>query len=284
MTGPVDPADLPYRPCVGIMLMDRAGRVFVGRRKDTPDAWQMPQGGIDPGEDLLQAARRELREEIGTDRAHVVAVSGDWLRYDLPPHLQGRLWGGKWRGQMQKWVLMRFAGTDADIRLDADGHPEFDAFQWVAPGRLVDLIVPFKRAVYEQAVASFAPFLAPAPAVRFDHVQITVPRAAETAAVDFYGGLLGLAEVAQPATQASRGGAWFAMGGMQIHLKPDDTTEAEHRRSKRHVALAVDDLDRLRTMLETAGHEILPDTRPIPGVKRLFVRDPGGNRLELIQA
>ena len=154
----VDPADLPYRPCVGVMLANAAGLVWVGRRIDTPDGWQMPQGGIDDGEGAAAAAMRELHEEIGTDRAEIIAESKEWYRYDLPPHLLGKAWKGRYRGQEQRWFLLRFTGSDADIDI-ATEHPEFDAWQWVAPGALCDLIVPFKRAVYEQVVAEFRPQL-----------------------------------------------------------------------------------------------------------------------------
>ena len=150
----IDPARLPYRPCVGIMLLNGEGRVFVGRRKDTPDAWQMPQGGIDKGESPRDAALRELLEEIGTDKAEMVAETAGWHRYDLPPHLLGKVWGGKYRGQEQKWLLCRFLGRDGDIDLNTD-HPEFDAWQWVAVDDLIARIVPFKRAIYEAVVAEF---------------------------------------------------------------------------------------------------------------------------------
>ena len=150
----IDPSTLPYRPCVGVMLVNAEGKVFVGRRIDTPDGWQMPQGGIDPGEEPRGAALRELEEEIGTGKAVVLAESAGWHRYDLPPHLLGKVWKGRYRGQEQKWVLCRFTGTDADIRLDT-GHPEFDAWQWVPLDDLIRLIVPFKRAIYEAVVAEF---------------------------------------------------------------------------------------------------------------------------------
>jgi len=153
-----DAEPMDYRPCVGVMLVSADGRVFVGRRLDTRDAWQMPQGGIDPGESPAVAAIRELREEVGTDRAEIVAESAIWHRYDLPPHLQGRLWGGRWRGQTQKWFLLRFTGTDDDIDLNGH-HPEFDAWQWVGLNDLLGLIVPFKRQVYAAVVAEFLPHL-----------------------------------------------------------------------------------------------------------------------------
>jgi putative (di)nucleoside polyphosphate hydrolase len=152
-----------WRRGVGIMLLDRKGRVFVGRRIDTPDAWQMPQGGIDPGEDPRAAARRELKEEIGTDRAEFIAETGAWLRYELPPELQRRkLWGGRYRGQEQKWFAMRFLGSDADIDL-ATHHPEFDAWKWAPAADLPALIVPFKRALYQAVLTEFRDILAESP-------------------------------------------------------------------------------------------------------------------------
>jgi putative (di)nucleoside polyphosphate hydrolase len=149
---------LAYRRGVGILLLDQSGRVFVGRRIDTPDAWQMPQGGIDGGETPRAAALRELREEVGTDKAEIIAETKDWLRYDLPVALRGRAWGGHYRGQEQKWFAMRFRGSDADIDL-ATHHPEFDAWRWVAPGDLPALIVPFKRKLYRDVLREFAPLL-----------------------------------------------------------------------------------------------------------------------------
>lgn len=156
-----------YRPCVGIMLVNRQGLVFVGQRRDTPGAWQMPQGGIDPGERPQAAAIREMREEIGTDRAEVVAESAHWHRYEVPARVSTRLWRGRYRGQTQRWFLLRFTGEDADI--DLDRHtPEFDAWQWAAPDRLIDLIVPFKRDVYARVLDEFRPLIGPddAPARR----------------------------------------------------------------------------------------------------------------------
>jgi len=153
-------SDLPYRRGVGIMLLDARGRVFVGRRIDTPDAWQMPQGGIDPGETPRQAAQRELKEEVGTDRAEIIAETKDWLRYELPPELRGGVWGGRYRGQEQKWFAMRFTGCDRDIDL-ATHHPEFDAWRWSTVADLTRLIVPFKLELYEAVLKEFAPLLAP---------------------------------------------------------------------------------------------------------------------------
>jgi putative (di)nucleoside polyphosphate hydrolase len=152
---------LRYRRGVGIMLLDPRRRVFAGRRIDTPEAWQMPQGGIDPGESPRQAALRELEEETGTAKAEILAETKDWLRYELPPERRQRLWGGRYRGQEQKWFAMRFLGSDEDIDL-ARHHPEFDAWKWVAAADLPGLIVPFKRALYEAVLREFAPLLAAA--------------------------------------------------------------------------------------------------------------------------
>ncbi len=151
-------SDLPfYRPAVGIMLLNPAGLAFIGRRIDMPAglaAWQMPQGGIDPGETPRQAAFRELKEEVGTDKAEILAETRGWLHYDLPSDIASRMWGGRWRGQRQKWFLMRFTGEDADIN-PATEHPEFDAWEWVEPRRLPELIVPFKRPLYCELLAEF---------------------------------------------------------------------------------------------------------------------------------
>lgn len=155
----IDPETLPYRPCAGFMLVNRDGLVFVGQRID-PSAhgfWQMPQGGIDKGEDVRTAALRELEEEIGV-AAHlveVIAQSAQPYLYDLPPELLGKVWKGKYRGQEQHWFLGRFLGEDTDIDLEAHDPPEFNAWRWVAPEQLPELIVPFKRDVYEALVAEF---------------------------------------------------------------------------------------------------------------------------------
>lgn len=151
--------DLPYRPCAGFMLVNRAGLVFVGQRID-PSAhgfWQMPQGGIDPGEDIQTAALRELEEETGivAGLVEIIARTAKPLRYDLPPELLGKVWKGKYRGQEQHWLLGRFLGSESDIDLSAHQHAEFNEYRWVAPETLPDLIVPFKRAVYETLVAEF---------------------------------------------------------------------------------------------------------------------------------
>ncbi len=145
----------PYRLGVGIMLLNRDNRVFVGRRIDTPgEHWQMPQGGIDDGESPRQASLRELAEEAGTDKARIIAESGGWLTYDLPADLSPLVWGGGYRGQRQKWFAMRFTGADEDIRLDAH-KPEFDAWKWLAPEDLPRFIVSFKRQLYLDVLAEF---------------------------------------------------------------------------------------------------------------------------------
>ena len=149
-----------YRRNVGVMLINDARRIFVAQRIDTPGAWQMPQGGIDEGEAPEDAALRELEEEIGTRKAVILAESRGWLRYDLPADLWGKLWGGRFRGQAQKWFAARFAGRDEEIDL-ATEHPEFDAWRWAEPAEVTRLIVPFKRPIYEAVLAEFAGFLKP---------------------------------------------------------------------------------------------------------------------------
>jgi putative (di)nucleoside polyphosphate hydrolase len=147
-------SNLPYRPCVGIMLFNQDGKVFVGKRLDqTVESWQMPQGGIDKGETPQQAARRELMEEVGTDKAEFLGEMDDWVTYDLPAHLVGVAFHGKYRGQRQKWFALRFTGSDADIDLTRH-EPEFSDYRWVTLGELPALIVPFKRQTYKAVIAA----------------------------------------------------------------------------------------------------------------------------------
>ena len=155
--------DLPYRRCVGVVLADREGRVFAGERIDTPGAWQMPQGGIDKGETAEGAALREVEEETGVSPSlvHVEAEHPDapaWISYDLPDHLIGKVWGGKYRGQSQKWFLLRFLGKDSDI--DITRHDkEFARWRWSSADDVLSDIVPFKRDVYIQVIEAFRPHL-----------------------------------------------------------------------------------------------------------------------------
>jgi putative (di)nucleoside polyphosphate hydrolase len=149
---------LPYRPCVGIMLLNRQGKVFTASRIDQMvEAWQMPQGGIDHGEEPLAAALRELEEEISVtpDKVTLRHESRDWLTYDLPAELVGKVWKGRYRGQRQKWFAFDFSGTDSDINL-ATKHPEFDRWHWLDMQALPDMIVPFKRDLYRRIVDEFS--------------------------------------------------------------------------------------------------------------------------------
>ena len=151
-----------YRPCAAVMLFDRRGRVFVGRRHDAPDAWQVPQGGIDDGEAPRAAALRELGEEIGTANVAVLAESSRWHCYELPPEIAAHSWRGRYRGQAQKWLACRFLGTDAEIDVAGVAEPEFDAWRWVDIDALADLSVDFKRAVYAAVVDEFRHLATPA--------------------------------------------------------------------------------------------------------------------------
>lgn len=162
-----DPENLPYRPCVGAMVMNAQGLVFVGHRHDAPDEpegpgtwWQMPQGGIDEGEDPREAVFRELYEETSIRSVSIIAESEDWYHYDLPPELLGTAWRGRYRGQKQKWFALRFEGDESEIDVVnvPDGHkPEFDRWQWIEPERMLDHIVPFKHAVYRRLIEDLVP-------------------------------------------------------------------------------------------------------------------------------
>lgn len=152
-----------YRPCVGTMLVNAESKVFVGKRIDNRegDWWQMPQGGVDEGEDLDKAMLRELGEETGLLPEHleIAGTLAEELFYDLPDELRGKLWGGRYKGQRQTWYLVRFTGVDTDIDLEAHEHPEFCDWKWIDPELLPELIVPFKKAIYESVVAGFRDLL-----------------------------------------------------------------------------------------------------------------------------
>ncbi len=154
--------NLPYRPCVGIMLINPSKLIFAGRRIDgvkaAPDAWQMPQGGIDPGEEAERAAYRELEEETGISQAKILAAADNWLTYDLPQELLGKTWGGKYRGQKQKWFAMQFEGADSDINIKTP-HPEFDRWAWKPAEEILEAIVPFKRDLYADVFSAFEALL-----------------------------------------------------------------------------------------------------------------------------
>lgn len=159
--------NLPYRPCVGIMLFNKDGLVFIGRRTEGPEhvdethAWQMPQGGVDPDEDPWPAALRELYEETNVTSVEKLAESSGWFSYDIPREIVGQAWKGKYRGQTQKWYALRFTGDESEIDIEhpAGGHkPEFSEWRWEKLERLPELVVPFKRKVYEQAIEEFRTF------------------------------------------------------------------------------------------------------------------------------
>jgi putative (di)nucleoside polyphosphate hydrolase len=162
--------DLPYRPCVGVMVLNRAGLAFIGRRIEGPEhvdlthAWQMPQGGIDPGEEPWPAALRELREETNIGSVERIGEIAEWLDYDIPRDIVGQAWRGKYRGQSQKWFALRFTGDDSEIDIAHPAgvaHPEFAAWRWEPIANIPNLVVPFKRAVYQRVVAEFAKYATP---------------------------------------------------------------------------------------------------------------------------
>lgn len=159
---------LPYRRAVGIMLLNAHNQVLVCQRADQDKpAWQMPQGGIDKRESPRAAALRELEEEVGTAKAEIIAETLGWLAYDLPAAIQAKVWGGRYRGQKQKWFAMRFRGRDRDICLDAHHDPEFTAWRWLDPADLPALTVSFKRALYRDVLEAFRGLLtSPAPRQR----------------------------------------------------------------------------------------------------------------------
>ncbi len=158
-----------YRPCVGVMVLNREGHIWIGRRIEAQDDaegsgdwWQMPQGGIDKGEDPRSAAIRELHEETGIRSAEIIAETKDWVKYDLPDHLIGKAWGGRYRGQKQKWFVFRFLGDEAEINITPADHPiEFDQWRWAARDELLDVIVVFKREVYREVLAEFEAVIGP---------------------------------------------------------------------------------------------------------------------------
>jgi len=162
--------DLPYRPCVGLTVINRDGLVFIGRRIDGPEhvdmthAWQMPQGGVDPGEDTYRCALRELREETNIRSVERLATIDEWLTYDIPREIVGKAWNGRYRGQTQKWFALRFTGKDSeiDVKRPAGGHkPEFVEWRWEPMKNLPRLVVPFKRKTYERVVKEFSQFAKP---------------------------------------------------------------------------------------------------------------------------
>ena len=147
--------DLPYRPCVGIFLINNDKKIFVGERLDNPGSWQMPQGGVNEGATFEEAAFRDMREEVGTDKAELIRISDKVYTYDLPHHLLGKLWQGKYKGQEQRWVALRFTGEEREITLYDGVHPEFMNYRWSSINEVCDNIVPFKRETYDQVLNEF---------------------------------------------------------------------------------------------------------------------------------
>ncbi|MGL9717424.1 MAG: RNA pyrophosphohydrolase [Wolbachia sp.] len=145
-----------YRPCVGIMLLNKQGRVFVGKRFDSSFYWQMPQGGVDDGEELEQAALRELLEEVGTDKAEIVAKNKGWTYYNLPEEVVPTCWNGRYFGQKQRWFLMKFYGEDKDININYTDHPEFKEWCWQSVDDLIASAIPFKKEVYKTVIEEFS--------------------------------------------------------------------------------------------------------------------------------
>lgn len=151
--------NLPYRPGVGMMIINKDKKVFVAKRKDTKlQAWQMPQGGIDQGETPSRAAIREMEEEIGNAYGKIITESANWYSYDIPKFLIQKLWEGNYRGQIQKWFLIEYTGTDEDINIHTK-HPEFTEWRWAQVDELPSLIIPFKKKLYDAVIKEFLPFI-----------------------------------------------------------------------------------------------------------------------------
>lgn len=145
-----------YRPCVGIMLFNKQGNIFIGKRFDSDSYWQMPQGGVDDGEELEQAALRELLEEVGTDKAEIVSKNKEWIHYNLPEEVIPTCWNGRYSGQKQRWFLMKFCGKDKDININYTDHPEFKEWRWQNVDDLVASAIPFKKEVYKKVIEEFS--------------------------------------------------------------------------------------------------------------------------------
>jgi putative (di)nucleoside polyphosphate hydrolase len=147
---------LPYRPGVGLMIINNQKKIFVGKRIDSknPFSWQMPQGGIDLGETPSKAALREMEEEIGSGKGEIIAEAKNWYCYDLPPKIVPRMWDGQYKGQRQKWFLIKYKGLDSEINLQTE-HPEFSTWKWVKPNQLTKIVVPFKRSLYDAVLKEF---------------------------------------------------------------------------------------------------------------------------------